>query len=164
MWRKETATERVKFPPFGIRVEPCLSDCRGFHPIHYRNRPICECTLAGQSQLRQAGGVSRAKAVVSRGVIFEPSSMIRGGCTRRQAGLTPNAAKSPSVGISRCQIVQRGRFYGPKGLIRRNVVSNAAKLDQEQLFPVFYDTEKEQSRKYRRTVRLSSEVSSMPLR
>lgn len=48
--------------------------------------------------------------------------------------------------------MQRGRFYGPKGLIRRNVVSNAAKLDQEQLFPVFYDTEKEQSRKYRRTV------------
>ncbi len=81
--------------------------------------------------------------------------MIQSGCTRRQVGLAAtNTGKGPKLGVSRSLLQQRGRHIGPKGLVRRDVQVRVADLDSEALFPVYYDSEKEQSRKYRRTVSL----------
>lgn len=81
-------------------------------------------------------------------------TMIQGGCTRRQAGLTPKVGGEPSLGISRSRLQQRGLVYGGKGLLRRDVTTHVAEVDTATLFPAFYDSEKEQSRKYRRSVSL----------
>lgn len=79
--------------------------------------------------------------------------MIQSGCTRRQVGLAATTTgKGPKLGVSRSLLQQRGRHIGPKGLVRRDVQVRVADLDSEALFPVYYDSEKEQSRKYRRTV------------